>query len=169
MKKSSSASVHIQQLLIDVPKSTAACAFAGKIVLMASLPRRGPQNAPQLSCDLCRERKVKCDKLDPCTNCTAAGVTCRTIYRNRLPRGRHARSSTEDLDPPASRATGQAREDGAAAAAQAANQELRERIESLETLILSMSKQESTSPTSNHTTLDRQVSHTSNISPPARS
>lgn len=46
-------------------------------------------DVPQLSCDLCRERKVKCDKLDPCTNCTVAGVTCSTIYRRRLTRGRH--------------------------------------------------------------------------------
>lgn len=38
-----------------------------------------------------KERKVKCDKLDPCTNCCSSGITCVPIYRNRLPRGRHAR------------------------------------------------------------------------------
>ncbi|KAG5936353.1 hypothetical protein E4U53_000248 [Claviceps sorghi] len=48
---------------------------------------------PQLSCALCRDRKLKCDKLDPCTNCTSSGVTCMPVYRPRLPRGRHARRS----------------------------------------------------------------------------
>ncbi|KAF9889001.1 hypothetical protein FE257_007978 [Aspergillus nanangensis] len=49
------------------------------------------QAIPQLSCALCRDRKLKCDKLDPCSNCTSSGVTCMPIYRPRLPRGRHAR------------------------------------------------------------------------------
>ncbi|KAK2596153.1 hypothetical protein QQS21_006430 [Conoideocrella luteorostrata] len=48
---------------------------------------------PQLSCALCRDRKLKCDKLDPCTNCTSSGVICVPVYRPRLPRGRHARRS----------------------------------------------------------------------------
>lgn len=48
---------------------------------------------PQLSCALCRDRKLKCDKLDPCTNCTSSGVVCMPVYRPRLPRGRHARRS----------------------------------------------------------------------------
>ncbi|KIM96896.1 hypothetical protein OIDMADRAFT_65474, partial [Oidiodendron maius Zn] len=47
---------------------------------------------PQLSCELCRERKVKCDKLEPCTNCISSGVICVPIHRLRLPRGVHARS-----------------------------------------------------------------------------
>ncbi|KAG6003598.1 hypothetical protein E4U43_000899 [Claviceps pusilla] len=51
---------------------------------------------PQLSCALCRDRKLKCDKLDPCTNCTSSGVTCVPVYRPRLPRGRHARRSREN-------------------------------------------------------------------------
>ena len=63
---------------------------------------------PQLSCEGCvrivvptatitvltlpqKARKVKCDKLDPCTNCSSSGTTCVPIYRMRLPRGRHAR------------------------------------------------------------------------------
>ncbi|KAH8682684.1 fungal-specific transcription factor domain-containing protein [Xylariales sp. PMI_506] len=45
---------------------------------------------PQLSCQLCRDRKVRCDKLEPCTNCVSAGVVCLPIHRQRLPRGRHA-------------------------------------------------------------------------------
>jgi hypothetical protein len=49
---------------------------------------------PQLSCELCRERKVKCDKLEPCTTCVSAGVECLRIFRQRLPRGRHAQKSS---------------------------------------------------------------------------
>ncbi len=59
----------------------------------------GPQGAastvPQLQCQSCSSRKVKCDKLRPCTNCVAAGVVCVPVRRMRLPRGRHARRSGE--------------------------------------------------------------------------
>ena len=51
--------------------------------------RTNIQSTPQLSCELCRERKVKCDKRDPCSNCVASGVVCLPIHRQRLPRGRH--------------------------------------------------------------------------------
>ncbi|OAA65545.1 Transcription factor [Niveomyces insectorum RCEF 264] len=48
---------------------------------------------PQLNCELCRERKVKCDKLEPCTTCMSAGVACVPVHRLRRPRGRHVRRS----------------------------------------------------------------------------
>lgn len=51
---------------------------------------------PQLSCALCRKRKLKCDKLDPCTNCTMSGNVCASVYRPRLPRGRHVRRPGHD-------------------------------------------------------------------------
>lgn len=54
--------------------------------------RKGP-TTPQLSCQLCRERKVKCDKLKPCSNCASSGVVCVPIQRLRLPRGRHVHRS----------------------------------------------------------------------------
>ncbi|KAI0839917.1 hypothetical protein F5Y06DRAFT_303035 [Hypoxylon sp. FL0890] len=44
---------------------------------------------PQLSCELCRKRKIKCDKFSPCSNCVKSEVTCVPVYRKRLPRGRH--------------------------------------------------------------------------------
>lgn len=45
---------------------------------------------PQLSCVLCRERKVRCDKAHPhCTNCVKAGMACVPVYRKRYSRGRH--------------------------------------------------------------------------------
>jgi hypothetical protein len=49
---------------------------------------------PTLSCEFCRHRKIKCDKLDPCTACQRAGVKCESIRRKRLPRGRHITKST---------------------------------------------------------------------------
>ncbi|KAH8658386.1 hypothetical protein BX600DRAFT_524842 [Xylariales sp. PMI_506] len=51
---------------------------------------------PQLSCQLCRERKVKCDKLNPCTTCVMSGVECLSIYRQRLPRGRHSQQKSNN-------------------------------------------------------------------------
>ncbi|KAB8262797.1 hypothetical protein BDV32DRAFT_120101 [Aspergillus pseudonomiae] len=45
----------------------------------------------RLSCELCRQRKVKCDKLNPCTNCQRFGATCVPVERARLPRGRSGR------------------------------------------------------------------------------
>lgn len=46
---------------------------------------------PQLNCEPCRARKIKCDKRQPsCSACLAAHVRCVPIHRLRLPRGRHA-------------------------------------------------------------------------------
>ncbi|CAI7587872.1 unnamed protein product [Penicillium manginii] len=48
----------------------------------------------QLCCEKCHERKVKCDKLNPCTSCKRIGAVCIQVERARLPRGRtrHARN-----------------------------------------------------------------------------
>lgn len=69
---------------------------------MAERPSQQKDRAvPQLSCALCRDRKLKCDKLDPCTNCTSSGVVCVPVYRPRLPRGRHARRARNNTSPSA--------------------------------------------------------------------
>ena len=71
---------------------------------MASRPKRArpppppPAKLPQLSCELCHERKVKCDKQQPCTNCHHAGVDCTPVHRKRLPRGRHVRNASTERD-----------------------------------------------------------------------
>lgn len=45
----------------------------------------------RLSCEACRQRKVKCDKLSPCTSCVRLGFVCVPVERARLPRGRTRR------------------------------------------------------------------------------
>jgi hypothetical protein len=52
---------------------------------------------PQLSCKLCRQKKLKCDKQAPCGNCKSSSAECITVFRHRLPRGRHARLSGDTL------------------------------------------------------------------------
>lgn len=49
----------------------------------------------RLSCEMCRQRKIKCDKLSPCTNCQRFGAVCVPVERVRLPRGRSGRPSMD--------------------------------------------------------------------------
>ncbi|KKK21019.1 hypothetical protein ARAM_005099 [Aspergillus rambellii] len=46
----------------------------------------------KLTCEMCKRRKVKCDKLHPCTNCRKSNVICVPVERPRLPRGRSGRT-----------------------------------------------------------------------------
>ena len=48
-------------------------------------PAPGPRLNPR-SCVTCRKRKVRCDKLDPCTNCQKAGIECVFPQPGRAPR-----------------------------------------------------------------------------------
>jgi hypothetical protein len=66
---------------------------------------------PQLSCKTCSERKVRCDKKDPCSRCNDAGIVCIPVHRKRAARGRHVSSIKTE------------------------NKELRERLEKLESLV----------------------------------
>lgn len=44
-------------------------------------------NKPKLrSCVICRKRKVRCDKLSPCTNCKRANIACVVPSDDRPPR-----------------------------------------------------------------------------------
>ncbi|GLB02353.1 hypothetical protein AtubIFM57258_003698 [Aspergillus tubingensis] len=63
----------------------------------ANAPSAHSTNKPKvrLSCETCRQRKVKCDKLNPCTNCQRLGTRCVPVERARLPRGRSGRPATE--------------------------------------------------------------------------
>ena len=56
-----------------------------------SRPSLGPH--AHLTCETCRRRKVKCDKLRPCTTCSKANLHCVPVERARLPRGRSAKKN----------------------------------------------------------------------------
>ena len=45
----------------------------------------GPRLNPR-SCVTCRKRKVRCDKIEPCTNCQKAGIECVFPSPGRAPR-----------------------------------------------------------------------------------
>lgn len=45
----------------------------------------GPASKPR-SCVVCRSRKVRCDKLSPCSNCRRAGIACVLPSTDRPPR-----------------------------------------------------------------------------------
>jgi hypothetical protein len=62
-------------------------------VAMASrvdtMPERGQSAKPTLpSCNLCRKRKIKCDRVNPCANCQRSSMKCVFSAPSRLPRGR---------------------------------------------------------------------------------
>lgn len=50
----------------------------------------------RLTCEACRQRKVKCDKLNPCSSCQRLNLVCVPVERARLPRGR-TRKHTERI------------------------------------------------------------------------
>lgn len=91
---------------------------------------------PRLSCELCRERKVRCDKAIPhCTNCVKAGKTCVPVYRKRHSRGRHTPrrhlgTQAEQIAPAASTVLQPSEEDG-----------LQDRVRRLECLINDMNRE----------------------------
>lgn len=56
---------------------------------------RASQARKPLSCTSCRQRKVKCDRSDPCDQCLKLGIECIFPTRRiRAPRGRQ-----DDLEP----------------------------------------------------------------------
>lgn len=69
-----------------------------------AMGRRGSESRPtapkvRLSCQTCQQRKVKCNKLSPCSQCQRLGLDCVPVERARLPRGRSQRPAAQ---PPAS-------------------------------------------------------------------
>ncbi|KAL3460140.1 hypothetical protein BJX64DRAFT_193279 [Aspergillus heterothallicus] len=62
-------------------------------------PNAGQRVVPQLSCMSCKDRKLKCNRLVPCSNCASHGVACVPVYRRRLPRGRYAQSTRRNPSP----------------------------------------------------------------------
>lgn len=67
--------------------------------LNSSLPNPDPSMVKVTrghSCVLCQQRKVRCDKLKPCSNCKKAGVECRVVAP-QPPRRRKKRIPERDL------------------------------------------------------------------------
>ncbi|KAI9692812.1 MAG: hypothetical protein M1822_004806 [Bathelium mastoideum] len=50
------------------------------------------------SCNLCRKRKVKCDRGNPCLPCQRTGVECEYPTPSRLPRGRQGGRRKKDTE-----------------------------------------------------------------------
>jgi Fungal Zn(2)-Cys(6) binuclear cluster domain len=48
-----------------------------------AIRRRNPT-----SCNLCRRRKIKCDRADPCSHCVRSKAECVSSVPSRAPRGR---------------------------------------------------------------------------------
>jgi hypothetical protein len=53
------------------------------LLIMTQSPRR--RRRPALSCLDCRRRKIKCDRNDPCMNCTSSGLQCKYKRFSRGP------------------------------------------------------------------------------------
>lgn len=60
--------------------------------ITALRPDHSKQLKP-LSCSNCRQRKVKCDKSDPCSACHRAGVEC--VFPNRVRTSKGRRGATK--------------------------------------------------------------------------
>ncbi|KAI9805908.1 MAG: hypothetical protein M1825_000522 [Sarcosagium campestre] len=52
----------------------------------------------QGSCSLCRRRKIKCDRAEPCSNCVRAGSTCIPTTLSHGPRGRQGGRRKNDSE-----------------------------------------------------------------------
>lgn len=95
--------------------------------------RGSDTDIPRLSCELCRERKVRCDKAIPhCTTCVKAGMACVPVYRKRYSRGRHA--PRRNVGPQARRTVPAAE----AVPQQMEGDDLQDRVRRLECLISDM-------------------------------
>ena len=67
--------------------------------MLGSIPQstsNRPSTTP--SCQLCRKRKVKCDRANPCLPCQRAGVECVYSVPARLPRGRQGGRRKKDSE-----------------------------------------------------------------------
>ncbi|KAF4990233.1 hypothetical protein FGRMN_8593 [Fusarium graminum] len=68
------------------PSSSALSPYASASALAPEKNARGTSTAKIRSCVVCRKRKVRCDKLSPCTNCRRADIPCVVPSNDRPPR-----------------------------------------------------------------------------------
>ena len=50
------------------------------------------------SCNLCRRRKIKCNRACPCSNCVRAGAPCVSNAASNIPRGRQGGRRKQDSE-----------------------------------------------------------------------
>ncbi|KAE8389666.1 hypothetical protein BDV23DRAFT_194320 [Aspergillus alliaceus] len=81
--------MEMSNILISDPPATPKLTPAGRVSIYTTRPRKGHKPIVRLTCEKCRQRKIKCDKLSPCTNCQRLGIECGLVERARLPRGRY--------------------------------------------------------------------------------
>jgi hypothetical protein len=61
-------------------------------------PSVGTSGTKPLSCITCRQRKIKCNKENPCNHCTKVGVECVFPNRVRVPRSKQTASKSRDVE-----------------------------------------------------------------------
>jgi hypothetical protein len=72
---------------------------AGRESQHALQPLDGASDSKTLSCVTCRQRKVKCNRVNPCNLCTKAGIQCVFPNRVRVSRAKQAAASkTRDVE-----------------------------------------------------------------------
>jgi hypothetical protein len=90
---------------MDRHSATSAQSFERRVCPLLNQPSSFKMNEyslaarAQLTCETCKRRKVKCDKLRPCSNCCKAGIQCVAVERARLPRGRSAKKKNKEPSP----------------------------------------------------------------------
>jgi hypothetical protein len=71
------------------------------LLAQAEPKARDPSDLKPLSCTHCRQRKIKCDKSNPCSACKRSGTDCVFPKRIRVPRGqqgvRHSKFRDNEL------------------------------------------------------------------------
>ena len=67
----------------------------GGLPSAASSPQRRTPQQP-LSCTHCRQRKIKCDKIHPCSNCKRSGLVC--VFPERVRHTKKTRDSSKAVN-----------------------------------------------------------------------
>ena len=68
------------------------------LLAQAEPKARDPSDLKPLSCTNCRQRKIKCDKSNPCSACKRSGTDCVFPKRIRVPRGRQGVRNSKSRD-----------------------------------------------------------------------
>lgn len=120
----------------SIPPGSASTAVSAAVSEKnASSPSSAPATAPTprlRSCVTCRSRKVRCDKLSPCSNCRRANIACVVPSNDRPPRW--ARRLERISNDAASNAQG-------VQAADSQVSHVMERLRTLESLVKELSSQ----------------------------